>query len=113
MANENANRSHASASFALQNPPIMVVNNGFVAGSLVRQAIGEYTVGLIEKIDPTGGAVFVTVASETPRFVGGHIRPISPSAPNEEIVLTCWDAAGAAADIGEVYIEVRRYPVQS
>lgn len=112
-ATEIANQTHASASLFLGTSTalsVIRVNNGFVDGSLVRQGPGAFTIGLVEKLSPLGGQAFVTVASDTARFVSARLEPDIPGSPNENVLITCYDNTGTPADIGEVYLKVERYP---
>lgn len=112
---EIPNVLHAMGAFFLgtsQAFTVEVRKNGFIEGSLVRQAEGIFTVGLVEKLDAatSGGLCHVTPAAGTPRFVSAQLQPVIPGEPNNNVLITCHDNAGDLADIGEVVITVWRFP---
>lgn len=107
MAVENANFVHACASIFLANPPSFARNNGFTL--LSRVSAGVFRLAAIEPIDFLGGGLVVTPAADTPRMVSARIRSLADEGP-DNFLISCFDAAGNPADIGEVYAVLYRYP---
>jgi hypothetical protein len=107
MSVEIANNLHAMGSLFLGNPPTLVRTQGFT--DLVRTGPGVFEVGLVEPLDFLGGVVQIVPGADTARMVSARIRSLA-SFPVRNILITCFDAAGVAADIGEVNATVHRYP---
>lgn len=108
MSVETLNKLHACGLLFLGNPPTIVKNFGL--SGLSRVSAGVFRLGLVDPLDFLGGGCVITPAADTARMASARFRALADEGP-DNILITCFDAAGAAADIGEVYFEVRRFPI--
>lgn len=109
MSVEIANNVHAMGLLFLANPPLIGKNNGFTPNSLTRLSAGVYRLALVDPLDVFGGGIIVMPAADTARMVSARFRNFADEGP-DNILINSFDAAGAAADIGEVFAIVYRYP---
>ena len=107
MSVEIINRMHACGLIFLGNPPVIVRNFGLQG--LTRVSAGVFRLGLVEPIDFLGGGIKITPSADTARMISARFRAFADEGP-DNILINCFDAAGAAADIGECYIEITRFP---
>lgn len=107
MSVEIANKIHAEGSLFLGNPPTIVRSQGFTL--LSRVGAGVFRCGLVEPLDFLGGGILIQPAADTARMVSARIRSLAAEGP-DNILISCFDDAGAPADIGEVYAIVFRFP---
>lgn len=107
MSVEILNKLHACGAIFLGNPPAIVRNFGLQG--LTRLSAGVFRLGLVEPLDFLGGGILITPAADTARMISARFRAYADEGP-DNILINAFDAAGAAADIGECYIEIRRFP---
>lgn len=111
MAIETPNLLYAMASLNLANvADSALIVKGFGFSAAARASAGVYTLTLLEPLDLGGGAVFITHAAGTSRIVVAQLLSIA-SAGLDNVQVNGFTDAGVAADTGEAYLSVFRYPI--
>jgi hypothetical protein len=105
MAVEITNLMHAMATITLANPPVITKNQGIA--SIVRDSAGVYSVTLVEPLQEAQGQAVAVHGGATSRVVNAAIAAGSAV---DNLKIYGFTDAGVAADTGQCYLQVWRYP---
>ncbi len=108
MAIENTNLMHAMATISLANPPVIGRNEG--VASIVRDSAGVFSVTLKEPLQVGQGQALALHAGGNSRIVNAQI---AAGVAVDNLKIFGFTDAGVAADTGDCYLFVLRYPTSA
>lgn len=112
MSIEIPNKLHAMAFLNLANVPAdQILVKGFGIASVTRAAQGVFVVTLQTPLDFNSGIAVVQHAAATNRLVVAQLQPLEVRPDGDNLQINCFNpTSGAAADTGEAYLFVARFP---